>query len=309
MNAETDVEKDPFNETMIKGPGHMLAEAREVAGLSIEEVAKELRLEPRLIAALENDDIVHLPEPTYVRGYIRAYSRMLGIDADLLLKRYGTMGHEDPEWEVPEQAKHEVAQGRSQKPFTIIMVVIIVGLLVNWLMTNGEDEAGIDEAVVSELTTALEPEPVTPEAEKPREETVSAIELEYAVSEPGPVSESQEIADADAQDGLGQPEAAEAAEPVVTELETPAAPPIEEDDRISISFTADSWVQIFDANGTQTLRGLFRKGDRKEVTGKAPFTVFLGYTPGVTLDFNGEPYDASQHTRRDSTSRFTLQAP
>lgn len=308
MNAETDVEKDPFNETMIKGPGHMLAEAREVAGLSIEEVARELRLEPRLIAALENDDIVELPEPTYVRGYIRAYSRMLGIDADLLLKRYGTMGHEDPEWEVPEQARHEVAQGRSQKPFTIIMVVIIIGLLVNWLMTNGEDEAGIDEAVVSELTTAPLTEPVTPEEGQPQAEAVSAIELEYSVTESGPVSGAEEVTESDSSAELSSTEETEA-EPVAIEQQAPAVPAFEEDDRITISFTADSWVQIFDADGAETLRGLFRKGDRKEVSGRAPFTVFLGYTPGVTLDFNGEPYDASQHTRRDSTSRFTLQAP
>jgi cytoskeleton protein RodZ len=218
------------------------------------------------------------------------------------------MGHEDPEWEVPEQAKHEVAQGRSQKPFTILMVIIIIGLLVNWLMTNGDDEPGIDETVVSELTTVPVDEPVISEPEPPQAEAVSAIELEYSVAEPGLVSETEEVTEPDTSAQMSQPEEVEP-EPEAAEPETPIVPPIEEDDRISLTFTADSWVQIFDADGTQTLRGLFRKGDRKEVTGKAPFTVFLGYTPGVALDFNGEPYDASKHTRRDSTSRFTLQAP
>ena len=63
----------------IPGPGNMLTKARTELGMSVEDVAAELRLSPRQISALEKDDYHSLPGPTYVRGYLRNYARLLGL--------------------------------------------------------------------------------------------------------------------------------------------------------------------------------------------------------------------------------------
>lgn len=61
-------------------PGMVLAEARNELKWSVEDVAANLNLRVSVIEALESDDYSDLPGPTFVRGYIRAYARLLGVD-------------------------------------------------------------------------------------------------------------------------------------------------------------------------------------------------------------------------------------
>jgi cytoskeleton protein RodZ len=61
-------------------PGMILSAARNELNWTIEDVAANLNLRVRVIQALENDDYSDLPGTTFVRGYIRAYARLLGVD-------------------------------------------------------------------------------------------------------------------------------------------------------------------------------------------------------------------------------------
>lgn len=62
-----------------------LIAAREARGLSIEDVARELRLAPRQIGALERGDWGSLPGLAFVRGALRSYGRLLGVDVEPLV--------------------------------------------------------------------------------------------------------------------------------------------------------------------------------------------------------------------------------
>ena len=65
--------------------GAILKDAREKLGLTADDVATELRLSTSQINALENDDYSELPGPTYVRGYLRSYARLVKIDEESVL--------------------------------------------------------------------------------------------------------------------------------------------------------------------------------------------------------------------------------
>ena len=65
--------------------GHTLREARELAGLSVNDVANRIKFAPRQIEWLEEDDYVRLPEAAFVRGFVRSYARLLEIDSVSLL--------------------------------------------------------------------------------------------------------------------------------------------------------------------------------------------------------------------------------
>ena len=69
-----------------KSPGIRLQTRRLKNEWSIEDVAADLNLRIEVIAALEADDYSKLPERTYVRGYLRAYARLLGIHEDEVLE-------------------------------------------------------------------------------------------------------------------------------------------------------------------------------------------------------------------------------
>ncbi|MEZ5661078.1 MAG: DUF4115 domain-containing protein [Burkholderiaceae bacterium] len=66
-----------------------LAAAREDLGLSQREVATHFRLRERQLDALERGDFESLPGVAYVRALIRAYARLVGVDAQPLLDSIG----------------------------------------------------------------------------------------------------------------------------------------------------------------------------------------------------------------------------
>jgi cytoskeleton protein RodZ len=66
-------------------PGTVMAAARQARGWSIEYVASHLKLATRQIHALEEDRYEALPSPVVIRGFIRIYAKMLGIDSVSLI--------------------------------------------------------------------------------------------------------------------------------------------------------------------------------------------------------------------------------
>lgn len=67
-------------------PGAVLAAHRREAGLSVADVSDKLKLSKRQVEALEADDYRALPGNTFVRGFVRNYARLLGLDAQPLIQ-------------------------------------------------------------------------------------------------------------------------------------------------------------------------------------------------------------------------------
>lgn len=59
-----------------------LKQARINANLSIEEVSKKLNIRKHYIAALEENRLSEIPSPVYVKGYMKMYAGLLGIELD-----------------------------------------------------------------------------------------------------------------------------------------------------------------------------------------------------------------------------------
>ena len=64
--------------------GNELRRQRELKKLSIGEVSERLKLPARQIEALENGTYETLPEPVFVRGFLRSYGRFLELDEAIL---------------------------------------------------------------------------------------------------------------------------------------------------------------------------------------------------------------------------------
>jgi cytoskeleton protein RodZ len=66
-------------------PGRALAEARAAHGMTVSEVAVRLKFSPKQLEALEADRYDALAGPAFVRGMIRGYAKLVGIDAAPLI--------------------------------------------------------------------------------------------------------------------------------------------------------------------------------------------------------------------------------
>ncbi len=62
--------------------GVRLKQAREQAGLSQEDVASRLKIPVRVLRQLESGDLGQLGAPVFVRGQLRSYAKLLGVDLE-----------------------------------------------------------------------------------------------------------------------------------------------------------------------------------------------------------------------------------
>ncbi|MCH9853080.1 MAG: helix-turn-helix domain-containing protein [Alphaproteobacteria bacterium] len=68
--------------------GQKLARGRETQEMTIEAVAKDLRIRAQLLRAIESGNIDEFPGDTYYYGFARSYAEMLAIDITNDIKRY-----------------------------------------------------------------------------------------------------------------------------------------------------------------------------------------------------------------------------
>ena len=143
--------------------GTRLRAAREAAGLSIESVAQQLKLAPRQVRALEDDDFQRLPGRTFVRGFARNYARFLQLDADTVvgllpasesapaLSRPPLAATRRPMGEMPLEGSPRRSATRWLLPM-LIVVVVAGAAYYEYLREHGKDPFGRGSASLASST-------------------------------------------------------------------------------------------------------------------------------------------------------------
>lgn len=80
-------EQTPENDIQFS-PGSLLKQAREAAGISIEEVMQQLKLTRQTVIAIESDDYSSDLPATFYRGYLRNYAELLKLDDDDIVENF-----------------------------------------------------------------------------------------------------------------------------------------------------------------------------------------------------------------------------
>ena len=83
-----------------KGPGARLKSAREAQSLNLDKVAAQLHLSNEMLRALEADDYDNLPARVFVVGYLRNYSRLVGLPAEAITQALDHFLPPEPHQEV-----------------------------------------------------------------------------------------------------------------------------------------------------------------------------------------------------------------
>ena len=86
QNQETNVGSDLPPEATTYGG--LLRTAREGKGLTVDQVASQLRISPAQIEGLEADDYKVFPTPVYARAHLRSYARLLGVDDNKVIDMF-----------------------------------------------------------------------------------------------------------------------------------------------------------------------------------------------------------------------------
>lgn len=118
MNSEwAEPPKKDQGSTSLATPGAQLAAQREAMGLSVEQIADQLKLAPRQVVALEAGDYASLPNMAVVRGFVRAYAKVVKLDATPLVAMIAVVSPTSPEAAPP---RKELAAPFSESRFPLM---------------------------------------------------------------------------------------------------------------------------------------------------------------------------------------------
>ena len=276
------------------GPGSLLHQARLDRQLSIEEAAQKLRLAPKQLQAIEQDDYARLPGPTYVRGYLRSYAQLLGLAPETVIARYNCQ----PAAAAPvDLAKHTPTPQMSSdhhviKITTLVVAGLILGLAAIWW--HGRD----DSPVRLRKPPVLIMEEVPPAtASIPQED---AAPIQHADTASVPSNLGAPTAPSGNTDAREFPRLTTTTTPVPKEAAVAFGPR-----PLVLHFQQESWADVRDGAQNRLLYTTIPAGRVIRLGGAPPFSVYLGNASGVRVEFNGQPVDLSRY-QRGPVARFTL---
>jgi cytoskeleton protein RodZ len=133
------------------GLGRRLVAAREAKGLTLAVVANKLRLSAATLQAIESNRYEDLPEPIFVRGYLRAYARLLEMDGKVLVAEYNRLVDTHGPVLTPTTKVRRQATARDPyiHGFTALLVVAMVVLLGSWWYSRQKHDVPAQSRTVS----------------------------------------------------------------------------------------------------------------------------------------------------------------
>jgi cytoskeleton protein RodZ len=323
-------------EAVVDSLGQTLANARTAKGLSIEEVAAELRIEAKQLLALERDRLDEIGVPVFIKGYLRQYGHRLGLDYNELLVLY----YRQVDTQEIEIQPSRPIRLRDERQITwwvlaaLVLAVLAVFLAVWWLNDPGfrratsalegapaapeqpaasaaarakpspSPERGTEPAADARGRTApaaAEPPTAPPAAEPPAPPPAAAP--------PAAASPAAPSAAAPAAAGEGAPAGAPAPAPAVAAGGVASAPADGSGVELDVAFDQDSWAEITDARGTRLFYGLGHAGRSLELRGEPPFSTLLGNAAGVRLTVAGKPYAVPGAGQESKRVQFSIPVP
>jgi cytoskeleton protein RodZ len=278
--------------------GEILARARVAQGLTLDDVAQQLKFGARQIDALEQGRFESLPGSTFARGMVRSYARLLKLDAEALLDQVAG------KFEVPD-ADRLATRYREPVPFSdgsrrsnityaalsVAILLVVAGVLYGW---QQERSGATRLNFVPAARAPLEP-PRTAQVSPPRPPAASAATVASTDADAGSNASSGASASAGTTSSPAPSPNSTAPAPAAT----PAV------GRIALHFDAESWVEIRDGSGKVLLSQLNPADSEKVVQGTPPFSVVVGNAQHVQLTYDGQAFDLAPHIRVE-VARFTL---
>lgn len=269
----------------VESPGRMLAAARESHSLSPADLAVRLRLDTKIVMALERDDFENLPAPTFIKGYIRSIAKELNINPQTVLETYAAHAVIEPPALADFSSRAPTQIGVNStiiKAITYGLAVLLIVLIVSWWQSNyqnggfGNETGKGDEIALASTATLLSYSyPIVEHAQGWRVATPD-ITVQKRDSEPAEMFPSNEV--------IAAPQTGQS---------------------LSISTTSEAWIEIYDASGDKLYYGLAKNNKPIEIDGSAYYRLILGNTGSITLYHNGDDVDIGPHSQ-DGVAQLEL---
>ena len=316
MAQETsDMNEPVLHPAPAEGFGAALKRAREAQGISIGDMAARSRLSVQQVRALESERTAELPEPVYVRAFIRGVASVLGLEPDPLVADYtarygaasvGVLPDHDP-------AKETVVRASGRRTGLKAAVVAIAAVLVcaaGWYawssMSDGAETQPAAETPVVDapesVEAALAPEQAAADQTAQEKTAAEQAAAEKAAAEKA-AAEKAAAEKAAAEKAAAEKAAAEKAAAEKARAQSQAAATGER--RVTLSTSGACWVQILLPNGRSFFAKEMAEGGSETLNVPVGARVTVGNASVMTLTVDGRPYELTKSTR-NGICRFVV---
>jgi cytoskeleton protein RodZ len=306
--------------------GSRLKAERERRGMSSQKAADELHLDGWIVDALEADDYPRIGPSVYVKGHLKRYAALLGLPVAEIMDGYESRARTQAPTAQPSNVRLSTgAQRAGIFPWPLIASAAVLALLVvgvfwwkPWhpresgrpaaeILAAAPGATSADGATPSSGAAASGAEPAAAPSGAPAGAPSSGAEPTAALSSApskAPSSGAPSAAPSGVSPALftsaaAAPPSARAASP-----EQPDATAGAGRARLRLSFSADSWVDVRDAEGRRVFAGQGRANSVKTLAGVAPMRVYLGFASGVQLEINNRAVAIGRQFLAGDVARF-----
>jgi cytoskeleton protein RodZ len=244
--------------------------------MSSQKAADELHLDGWIIDALEAEDYPRIGPSVYVKGHLKRYAALLGLPVAEIMDGYESRARTQAPTAQPSNVRLSAgAQPAGIFPWPLIASAAVLALLVlgvfwwkPWHQRESGRPAALSSAPAGGPSSGAEPSAA-----------LSSAPAEAPSSGAPPAARVASAEQPDATAGAGRA-------------------------RLRLSFSADSWVDVRDAEGRRVFAGQGRANSVKTVAGVAPMRVYLGFASGVQLEINNRAVAIGPQFLAGDVARF-----
>jgi len=295
-----------------RSAGALLKAAREREGLHLAVLAATIKVTPAKLQALEQDRYDELPNLTFARALAQSVCRSLKIDPRPVLALLpqvetppleGAMGKlNTPFQERPSRADGAGLSWASKPMFWAGGLLLLAAVVVGLLPTDLFDGLTSPPAVAPVASAPALAAPAAPPASAPAVaesvSTTAALSAAASPSASGPTAPNAPTASAPVAMPAAAPAVAAAAPASTAAAGLPAASAAESaSGLLGLRASADSWIEVLDAQDRIVFSRVLRAGEAVGVDGRPPLRVRIGNAGGTAVTFRGQAVDLGPYTR------------
>lgn len=240
--------------------GDILRKERITRRITVETIAKDLKLNVKYIKALEASEYESLPADPYVRVYLRSLAKYLSLDSEEILKKFYLERGMSIEKETASKITVSMKEKEETKSPMLFIVLILIALLAGFsFLANkkGWISTPKDFIIGSDTTSTLQ---VTQD------------------------SLTDSLADDDSLFSEAPPQQTDSSIALLADSSLDTAGLLS----LKLDVISDSaWVQVF-SDGT-SWKNIIAKNQSRVFTAKDSFNVHVGNNSTVKYSFKGKP--------------------
>ncbi len=245
--------------------GQILKHARTQRRIDLDEIANQIKINPKYLRAIESDEPRNVPGGFFYKSFVRQYADALGVDSGEIDAALGTMEIEE---EPSPALRHDDAILRDIRPMPdrsgpsfpggrmlpsvgiLIAVLFVCSAFYSW-WHRIQTAAAVRKVEVSRILPA-------PVAKNGKSTTATTV--------------------AHARQNSSAPPAATSSQP------TNAGDTV----RLILAASEDTWVQV-SADGKPIFSGMLKGQETRNIEGPENTRVLIGNAGGLQIQWNGRP--------------------